>query len=633
MSNIIKTLSTTLKGSLSTTGLTMTVQKFVDSKGIEVVDADFNGNFVVVLEQGTNIEIILCTGITQNASDDTAILTIDPAGRDLNPKSPWTGGATGSQLFTTGASVITTNDPHTMSRLGNIDKAQVWALLQTFTLAPVSSADAVGSTELVRKSQLDNAVLGTLTSSPIVFPATGGETLAVDQLVYFKSSDSRWWLADADIVSTVENVILGITRGTATAGTAVTNGVTILGEHTASTAIFVADTAYYASNTAGGFSSTVGTKEVSLGQATSTTKFIFSPRYNQQITEDIQDALVGTSGTPSSTNKYVTNVDTTVMATQTAITIAFVDSNPDTITDSGSGFLTAGFKSGDSITVSGSTSNNSTFTIATVIAGTITLVSGDNLTAETAGASVTITASTASKVVRLKSDSKLPAVDGSNLLGIAPNVFGGDGSDGDVIIASGTTTLVRDMFYNNLTIDSGATINTNQYKVYVLNVFTNNGTVKTTTSAVGGIGGTGVSNGAGGTGGSGAGALTSGTLKSAGGGTGGAGGAFRSGVGIAGIKGDFSLAVGIDSDASGAGGVGGSGTTIAGGAGGASTTSVAVPPIYNNIKSLQNMQLWVELSPSSNPTLLIGNVGGSGGGGGGSGNDDNVTGGGGGGGG
>lgn len=66
-------------------------------------------------------------------------------------------------------------------------------------------------------------------------------------------------------------------------------------------------------------------------------------------------------------------------------TIAFVDSNPDTITDSGNGFLLAGFIAGDKITVSGSTSNNSTFTIATVVAGTITLSGGDSLTAESAG--------------------------------------------------------------------------------------------------------------------------------------------------------------------------------------------------------------------------------------------------------
>lgn len=72
--------------------------------------------------------------------------------------------------------------------------------------------------------------------------------------------------------------------------------------------------------------------------------------------------------------------------------IAFVDSDPDTITDSNSGFLTAGFSGGDKLTVSGSTSNDGTYIIASVTAGTITLVAGDSLTGEAAGDLVSILA-------------------------------------------------------------------------------------------------------------------------------------------------------------------------------------------------------------------------------------------------
>lgn len=81
-------------------------------------------------------------------------------------------------------------------------------------------------------------------------------------------------------------------------------------------------------------------------------------------------------------------------ATITATTIAFVDSNPDTITDSGSGFVTAGFEALDYITVSGAgeAGNNDTFRIDTggAAAGTLTLIGTDALTAESAGESVTI---------------------------------------------------------------------------------------------------------------------------------------------------------------------------------------------------------------------------------------------------
>ena len=73
-----------------------------------------------------------------------------------------------------------------------------------------------------------------------------------------------------------------------------------------------------------------------------------------------------------------------------ATTIAFVDggAGADTITDTGNGL--AIFATGDLIVVSGSASNDGTYAVVSAVAGTITLASG-TLTAESAGASVTIT--------------------------------------------------------------------------------------------------------------------------------------------------------------------------------------------------------------------------------------------------
>ncbi len=75
----------------------------------------------------------------------------------------------------------------------------------------------------------------------------------------------------------------------------------------------------------------------------------------------------------------------------TATTIEFVDggAGADSIQDSGSGFLVAGFKAGDLITVSGSTSNDGDYTIVSIANTTLTLSTGV-LTAEDAGDSVTI---------------------------------------------------------------------------------------------------------------------------------------------------------------------------------------------------------------------------------------------------
>ncbi len=77
--------------------------------------------------------------------------------------------------------------------------------------------------------------------------------------------------------------------------------------------------------------------------------------------------------------------------TYTASTIAFVDSDPDTITDSASQFVIEGFSSGDVIEVTGGPNDGKRFTIDTVLAGTITLISRDSVTAAVSGASITIT--------------------------------------------------------------------------------------------------------------------------------------------------------------------------------------------------------------------------------------------------
>lgn len=45
-------------------------------------------------------------------------------------------------------------------------------------------------------------------------------------------------------------------------------------------------------------------------------------------------------------------------------------------------------------------------------------------------------------------------------------VYFGDGSDGDVVV-NGPVTLTRDMYYNSLTVQAGAAINTAQFRIYV----------------------------------------------------------------------------------------------------------------------------------------------------------------------
>lgn len=305
MSNyIVKAKKTYLLSSLGASATTVKLKFLQTPDGDNIAMSSFGEFGVIVVKQGDRIEMIKFDDISFNA-DDEATLDIATNGRDLSPITPYTGGSTGKS-FQAGAEVIVSNDPYTMSFFANLKNENTWEEQQTFNEAPRSLSDAVSTDELVRLSQLQSAVLGLLNNAPIVVGGIAGETLSEDQLVYLKNSDGRWWKCDADTASTVENVILGMTRGAGVTGNDITNGITIIGEHDMTG--LTANIPYFASNTAGEISSSAGTTEVIIGFAKSTTKLVFMPRFSQQITENIQDALEGnnTDVAVGSGNKMVT---------------------------------------------------------------------------------------------------------------------------------------------------------------------------------------------------------------------------------------------------------------------------------------------------------------------------------------
>lgn len=54
-------------------------------------------------------------------------------------------------------------------------------------------------------------------------------------------------------------------------------------------------------------------------------------------------------------------------------------------------------------------------------------------------------------------------------------LFYGDGSDGDLVLSSGTTTLTRNMFYNSVTISGSAVLNTNGFIIHNRGAFIKTG--------------------------------------------------------------------------------------------------------------------------------------------------------------
>lgn len=209
-------------------------------------------------------------------------------------------------------------------------------------------------------------------------------------------------------------------------------------------------------------------------------------------------------------------------------------------------------------------------------------------------------------------------IDGTNTGWIAINTANfGDGSDGDVTLGAGTTTLARDMFYRNLTIPNGATLATARFRIFVQNTLTTvsggilqgNGAVPVGSTGGVVIGGSATlsNNSAGGNGGINAGSnggASNGvdrTLPGQGGGGGaGAGGAGGNGglltslpVNNGGMRGMPTALIGhqvafsnlVVSIKAGSGGGGGGGdTAVAGGGGGAGGTTIvlAARTIVNN---------------------------------------------------
>jgi len=300
----------TLGASISSTATSITLSSFtlpVSGTPITMAILDTDIAYGTIGPKTSSAEFISFTGVTQNPNG-TATLT--GVVRGLDKVSPFTTNATyklphsGQTLF------ILSDAPQVFYEYAAKRSANTFGPVQEFTLLPTSSGgNAISGNQLVTYAQALAMASGTTNIDRIVVAGNGGETITAGQLVYLLVTDGEWYKCDADTAATVDNIILGIAQGAGSNGVAITSGVLLFGLDSNQTGL-TTNTAYYASNTAGAISSTVGTVEVSVGISRSTTSLLFYPRYNQQLTEDQQDALVGTSGTPSASNRYVTNADT-----------------------------------------------------------------------------------------------------------------------------------------------------------------------------------------------------------------------------------------------------------------------------------------------------------------------------------
>lgn len=140
---------------------------------------------------------------------------------------------------------------------------------------------------------VDDEVAAISLGTAAVVLATAGETVAAGNLVYLKN-DGKWWLSDADTSTTIDNVQLGIAQGAGTANNSITGGVMVRGLDTHQSGL-VAGTTYYASNTAGGVSSTAGTNNKIVGVGRSSTSLYFDTNFFSLPDIGIQNMTYGES--------------------------------------------------------------------------------------------------------------------------------------------------------------------------------------------------------------------------------------------------------------------------------------------------------------------------------------------------
>lgn len=332
----LQTKKTSLSYGISDTETAMRLTGLYKLDGTSVSAADIGDYMTGTFDPGTSKEEIFSiasSGVTVNADGTVDITGVVRGLREGGTAGYSTGGY--SAEHGAGAVVVISNNPQLYAQMANKSNPNTFTDLNIFQgYAPQTDTDPVNPNDMTRLSYVQALVLGTLTTIDVVVPGIAGETIADGNLIYL-NTDNKWYKTDADTASTVNNVLLGIAKGAGTLNNQITNGILLQGVDNAQSGL-VAGEIQYASNTAGAISNTPGTTEVTVGVAKSTTELYFAPRFNQMLTEDQQDALTGTSGTPSATNKYVTDEDSRLDPQN----IVFGDGSDGNVTISGATSLT-----------------------------------------------------------------------------------------------------------------------------------------------------------------------------------------------------------------------------------------------------------------------------------------------------
>jgi hypothetical protein len=321
----------TLKQAITSSDSTFQLNDILDWNGDDLTEDAFGDEHYIAFRNSANTKIEFMKIDVSTIADDS--ITIDKRGlRTIGEpddteveanKLDWNANETIVELGT--------NVPQLYYQYINKYDAQTIEGVKTFqnTSRPLldSDVDATDDKEFVGLGQLNRTALGTTLTNRVVVAGTAGETVAAGEVVYFDETDKEWKLADGSASATCENVLLGIAQGAGTDDNTISGGVLLEGLDTNQSGFTEGDIIYI-SDTAGTLADSTGTVEAIVGYAKSATDIYFKAGLKRFLTEDQQDALVGTyptaSPTPNSSNKYVNN--------------PIIDSH----TDNTAGYLTGG---------------------------------------------------------------------------------------------------------------------------------------------------------------------------------------------------------------------------------------------------------------------------------------------------
>lgn len=271
---IVANFSTSLAAAMATGATTGTLQSATDSDGVALPAGRY---FLTIDRDNGSLEFISCS---LSGTALTNIKTVSVQGTETSGTA---------RPHRVGANVIISDFAVLKMMLNLLDG--------TTKFDAATPLEYDGTVSLSTNNQIATVgyVLGVVTGGTVNFSTqsvTGlaGETVVAGNIVYFKESDQRWWLADADVSATFDQVRLGVAASAGSAG----NTITVVQSGPA--AYFsglTAGTKYYLSNTAGGVSSSVGTTTVFIGVATSTTTIYFAPQSIYWPTKLEKDAIAG----------------------------------------------------------------------------------------------------------------------------------------------------------------------------------------------------------------------------------------------------------------------------------------------------------------------------------------------------